>query len=229
MNVAVRGDEDGVGAAVGVAGGTVTAEAEADAVVAVGDAGLRAVAADPPSVPVLPVTDEGGRHLVGRSSLRAALTAVVAGEARVEPHPVLDVEADDGDAGRALREVTLMTAAPGCISEYAVGTAGERVAAVRADGMVVATPLGSDGYAAAAGGAVLTAGEGATVVPVAPFSTDADDWVFDPARGVDLSVEREGDVALFLDGARRGTVGVDADLRVGRATSVDLLRVPESG
>jgi NAD+ kinase len=208
-----------------VAGGTVTDETAADAVVAVGDSGLRSVATDPPGVPVLPVTDRGGRHLIARESLRAALTAVVAGDARIEPHPVFGVRRDGTGVGRALREVTLMTAAPGGISEYAIRTGRVGVAAVRADGVVVATPLGSDRYAGAAGGTVLVSGDGASVVPVAPFSTDAENWVLDAERGVGLSVEREGDVALFLDGTRCDVVGKGTTLTVDRDAEVELLGV----
>jgi NAD+ kinase len=222
VNVAVRGG-DGVDEAVGVAGATLVPEEEdCDAVVAVGEAALRSVAATPPAAPLLPVTATGGRHVVARDSLDAALAALVAGDVRTTTHPVLAVRRDETRVGRALRDVTVVAASPGCISEYAV-TAGDRpVASVRADGVVLATPMGSDGYAAAAGGSILDAGTGAAVVPVAPFSTAATTHVVDPAAGVAVAVKREGDVALFLDGDRRGSVAVGADLRIERDGTVDV-------
>jgi NAD+ kinase len=97
------------------------------------------------------------------------------------------------------------------------------VASVRADGVVVATPVGSDGYAAAAGGPVLDAGTGVAVVPIAPFSTAATTHVADPGDGLAVSVERRGEVAVYLDGVRRGAVDVDADLRIDRDGTLDVL------
>jgi NAD+ kinase len=227
VNVAVRDDGGAdVATAVGVAGATLVpedGERAVDAVVAVGEAALRSAAADPPDAPLLPVTAGGGRHLVARDSLDAALAAAVAGDTRVASHAVLGVRRDDAVVGRALRDVTVVTASPGSISEYAVTAGGRSVVSVRADGVVVATPVGSDGYAAAAGGPVLDAGTGVAVVPIAPFSTAATTHVTDPGAGLAVSVERRGEVAVYLDGVRRGAVDVDADLRIDRDGTLDVL------
>ncbi|MFB6195704.1 MAG: ATP-NAD kinase [Haloplanus sp.] len=231
MNVAVRGGDD-IETAIGVAGATRVEEdgdRAVDAVVAIGDDAIRSAAANPPEAPLLPVTPDGGRHLVARESLDAALAALTAGEGRVESHPVLDVWRDGATVTRALRDVALVTTAPASISEYAV-TAGESpMGSIRADGIVVAAPLGSDGYAAAAGGAVLESGTGVSVVPISPFSTAPEVRVLDPGVGITLSVEREGDVALFADGVRHGSVTVDADLRIDRAGTLDVLAPDGNG
>jgi NAD+ kinase len=232
MKVAVRGDRAAVESAVGVVGGAVVPEdgdADADAVVAVGEAAVRSAVDDRPTAPLLPVTDDGGRHLVARSSLTAALTAVASGETRVRTHPVLACERDGTVVGHAVREVTLMTARPGTISEYSVVADDGRLASVRADGVVVAPPLGSDRYAAAAGGAVVGPGSGVAVVPVAPFSTATDTWVVDPARGVEAGIEREGEVAVVVDGVRRADAGRGTTVRVERAGGLDIVAVPETG
>jgi len=225
VNVAVRGDDRGVQGVLDDAGVALVAEGGdrcIDAVLAVDEAGLRSVAADPPDAPVLHVTEDGGRGAVAPSALGDALATVDAGEGRVDPHPVLRVRRDGATVGRVLREVVLVTATPASISEYAVAGDGTDTS-VRADGVVVATPVGSDGYAAAAGGPTLEATTGVVVVPVAPFSTSADVTVVDPDAGLSLSVVREGEIALFLDGVRHGAVGVGADLRIERAGSVALV------
>jgi NAD+ kinase len=222
VNVALRGDDrdlrDGIDAAVVPEDG----DRNADAVVAVGESGLRSVATDVPGAPVLPVVDGGGRHAVDRSALGDALAAVAAGDRSVGTHPVLAVRRDGAQVGRLLRDAMLVTATPASISEYAFDGRGT-MASVRADGLVVATPMGSDGYAAAAGGPALDATTGVAVVPVSPFSTTATTTVVDPDAGLSLSVERDGEVALFLDGVRHGSVGVDTDLRIERVGSVALL------
>ncbi|AZH27168.1 hypothetical protein DU502_06490 [Haloplanus aerogenes] len=223
MNVAVRGGDDAVASAVGVGGATVVAEDDdPDLVVAVGDEAIQSAVTTPPNVPLLPVTAEGGRHLVARDSLDAAIAAVAAGDRRVDTHPILGLR--DGDAVvRALRDVTLVTDAPASISEYAVTVGEERLGSVRADGVVVATPLGSDGYAAAAGGPVVEAGAGVAVVPIAPFSTTASRRVVDPDAPLTVSVERDGAVAVVVDGVRRDVVDRGADLQVERVDSLDVV------
>jgi len=228
VNVAVRGGDgdDEVASAVGVGGATVVAEDDGpDLVVAVGDGAIQSAVTDTPAAPLLPVTPGGGRHLVARDSLDAAVAAVTAGDRRIDTHPILGLRHDTATVARALRDVTLVTDAPASISEYAVTVGAERLGSVRADGVVVATPLGSDGYAAAAGGPVIEAGAGAAVVPIAPFSTTASLRVVDPAPDTPLtvSVEREGPVAVVVDGVRRDTVDRGTDLRIERVDSLDVM------
>jgi len=224
VNVAVRGGSDEDAAALAVGGATVVEEAADPAVVvAVGDDAIQSAVADPPAAPLLPVTAAGGRHLVARDTLDAAVAAVADGDYRVAAHPVLGVH-DDGDAvASGLRDVTLVTDIPASISEYALAVGGERLGSVRADGVVLATPLGSDGYAAAAGGAVLEAGAGVAVVPIAPFSTAAETRVVDPDGTVTVSVEREGAVAVVVDGVHRGVVDQGTAVRIDRAGSLDVV------
>ncbi|MFC6988147.1 ATP-NAD kinase [Haloplanus sp. GCM10025708] len=221
VDVAFRGEAESVERAIRDAGVDVVAEADADVVVAAGDAAIHSLVETPADAPVLPVTPAGGRYAVPKSNVESAVASLAAGDYWHTTHPVLSVTVDGDHAGHALVDVTLMTSAPARISEYAVSAADRAVAAFRADGVVVATPFGSDSYAAAAGGAVLDAGTGLSVVPVAPFSTQTDVWVLDP--DVDLSVEREGDVSVYLDGDRRREVGEGAAVGVDRASTVEFL------
>lgn len=224
MNVAVRGGDDDDVAALAVGSATVVDEADDPAVVvAIGDEAIRSSVADSPEAPLLPVTEDGGRHLVARDALDAAIAAVVDGDRRVAAHPILGLHHDGDAVAHALRDVTLVTDAPASISEYAVTVGDERLGSVRADGFVVATPLGSDGYAAAAGGAVLEAGAGVAVVPIAPFSTATETRVADLDVPLTLTVEREGAVALVVDGVRRRVVDRGADLRIDRVGSLDVM------
>jgi NAD+ kinase len=224
VNVAVRGGSDDDAAALAVGGATVVDEtADPAVVVAVGDEAIRSAAVEPPAAPLLPVTAAGGRHLVARDSLDAAVAAVAAGDHRVTAHPILGVHADGDVVTRGLRDVTLVTDAPASISEYALTVGGERLGSVRADGVALATPLGSDGYAAAAGGPVLEAGAGVALVPISPFSTAAETRVVDPDGTVTVSVEREGAVALVVDGGHRGVVDRGSAVRIDRAGSLDVV------
>lgn len=189
----------------------------ADAVVAVGDEALRDAFVDAPDAPVIPV---GSRRLavdtdVAERRLGTLLAAAlgdgcddddrsVDGVRRVA-HPVLAIDAGDGTTRRAAFDVALVTAEPARISEFAIGFGGGADEAFRADGVVVATPFGSDGYANAVGGPVVAPGGGLSVTPIASFSTRTDAWI--AADRLSLSVERETEsVALVVDGRERGAV-----------------------
>lgn len=225
LRVAVAGDSASLDAT-GVE--RVGVDDDPDVVVAAGEPALIAFADDPPDAPVLPCWTGGGPSVVPPSALGRALGAVAAGEARVDEHPVLGVAVDGQSAGRALLDASLVTSDPARISEYGVHARGERVEAVRADGMTVATPLGSAGYARAAGGPLLAPGTGLAVVPVAPFTTRPTVRVLTP--DVTLSVERDdGPVALILDDTLRRRVDHDERVRVGRAGTVEVVDVPGVG
>lgn len=217
----------------------------ADAVVAVGDGAIRDVLVDAPDAPVIPV---GSRRLAvdadaAERRLRTLLDAAFRGEGgdgdrpvdgvRRIAHPVLAVDAGDGETRRAAFDVALVTAEPARISEFAVDFVGGADEVTRADGVVVATPFGSDGYANAVGGPVVEPGGGLSVAPIAPFSTRTDAWV--AAGRLSISVERETEsVALVVDGRERGSVephrpvAVEAVDRVALVTLGDARRARRS-
>ncbi|WP_280588228.1 ATP-NAD kinase, partial [Halorubrum sp. Boch-26] len=189
----------------------------ADAVVAVGDAALRDALVDAPDAPVIPV---GSRRLAvdaddAERRIGALLDVAFRGDAhdadppvegvRRVSHPILAVDTGDGRTRRAAFDVALVTAEPARISEFAIDFVGGADRVIRADGVAVATPFGSDGYANAVGGPVVESGGGLSVAPIAPFSTRTDAWV--AADRLSISVERETEsVALVVDGRERGTV-----------------------
>ena len=175
--------------------------------VAVGDEAIRDAAVNAPDEVVIPVAKR--RLAFDPGDAADALRRLLDGSLSDEPigrvaHPVLAV--DDGTtSARAAFDVALVTGEPARISEFAVAFARGRDESVRADGVVVATPLGSDGYANAVGGPLVEPGSGLSVAPIAPFSTHTETWVAGPS--VQLTVEREDEpIALTVDGDRRGVV-----------------------
>lgn len=220
--VAEAGGESETGTAASVVSG-------ADYVVALGEPALLAVARTEPDGPVLPVAAGRGVRSVPRERIDGAVTALLDGGFDRAVHPLLDVSVADRSRARVLTDLMLVSAEPAQISEYAVRADGERVAQFRSDGVVVAAPAGSTGYAGAAGGPVVPPGtEGLVVVPVAPFATDPDHWMLPPAR-VGLSVERdETDVHLIADDRVVGPVRPDESVSVSRASTVETVVVAES-
>ena len=206
----------------------------ADAIVAVGDDALREVLVEAPDAPVIPV---GSRRLAvdaddAERRVRTLLDAAIDGDERGDDrpadgvqrttHPILDVDAGRGESRRAAFDVALVTAEPARISEFAIDFVGGSDPAFRADGVVVATPLGSDGYANAAGGPVVEPGGGLSVASIAPFSTRTDAWV--AAEGLSISVEREAEsVALVVDGREREAVTPHRPVVIEAVDSVTLV------
>lgn len=180
----------------------VTAATGVEFVVAVGEPALLAVARATPDVPVVPVdAGRGVRSVPGEAeAIASALAALLAGEYTCEAHPILETRVGDRTTALALEDAMLASAEPAQISEYTVRAGDEPVARFRADGVVLATPAGSSGYARATGGPVVPPGADVlSVVPVSPFSTDVDHWVV-PLGDVTVSVERdETDIHLVAD------------------------------
>ncbi len=215
-------------------------------VIAVGDKALRSLLPDS-SAPILPVeTGISGLDSLASNRVRTELPGLLdlfsseqcGGSATgADPQqftvtrPVLGVDRPDGRV-HALRDVTLVTAEPARISEYTVvaGTAPSprQVTSVRADGVVVATPTGSHGYAHDAGGPRLAAETGVgAVVPIAPFSIDADHWVI-PLSDIRLTVDRDdASVELRLDGRQAGSVSSTETLRLRPVTTIETIAVEQ--
>lgn len=194
--------------------------ADPDLVVAVGDASLADLTESAPSVPVLAVDVEPGVPSVSRQEAPAAIAAVLDGAVpetarrRFEASAVGSADDESTATGTFLRDVMLVTGEPARISEYSVRSGDELVARFRADGVVVATPAGSPGYLAAAGGPIVEPGTGTlAVVPVAPFETDSEHWVLDDA-GVTLAAHRDEPVVLVTDGTERGRVSTDTPVEL---------------
>lgn len=194
------------------AGGSLVDPGEADALVAIGTEAVGeairtrvspAESADtadgrPTVVPVV------GREPTSESTALPAVERLLAGETRRVEHPIVSVTGASVTA-RAALDVAVVTDEPAQIARYGIERPNGRHVSVRADGVVIATPLGSRGYAAAVGSPQIDAGTGLAVVPVAPFSTQKPMWVVDGR--VRVGLERgDGAVALVVDGERRAAV-----------------------
>lgn len=174
------------------------ADDAADLVFAVGEAALLAFASAPTDRPIVPVETGAGRYDMSADDVTSAVDALVTGTYETVAHPILDVTVAGEPSGTALSDVTLMTSAAARISEYGIESPDGWTETVRSDGVVVASPIGSAGYARAVGGPLLAPETGLAVAPVSPYAMHADVWVVRPP--VTLTVERdEAEVSLRLD------------------------------
>ncbi|WP_330632622.1 NAD(+)/NADH kinase [Halocatena halophila] len=211
--------------------------------IAVGGAGIRSVL---PSIasPVLPVgLDWRGLESLPVDALPSILPTLCAAfgtDSTTESsslsasqltvtQPVL--RATCGDClGYALGDVTLIAGEPARISEFTVvagdGSSGRQITSVRADGIVVATPVGSHGYAHDAGGPLLGLETNvASIVPIGPFSTAPEHWVVD-LSAISLTVDRdEPAVELLVDGTLAGTVPATETVTLSAVDTIETIGI----
>ena len=203
--------------------------ATADVLLAIDDAALRAAVDSEHDQPLLalPAADSDDTP-----ADRETLLAHLAAHATTVPttsRRVLSVQAGD-TATRAVRDCAIVTTDPARISEYRAVTEAATLTTFRADGVVVATPLGTATYSRAAGGPRLTPDTGLAVVPIAPFAMTADQWVVSPP--LTLRVERDDAVSVLADGREVASGGADLTVSVsvaGSITVVDRRRLGERG
>jgi len=206
-------------AGVSVRNGTVDSVPSTARVVAVGQAAVRAVATADSDPLVVPVAAGRGVRSVARDDVATAVAGLDA--ATTERHPLFDVSVAGEDVGTFVFDVTAVTAEAARISEYAVETATDSVGQFRADGVTLATPAGSPGYARRIGGPVLApAASVGVVAPIAPFQVNPDHWVVS-LDGLSVSVERdEATVGLYADGEAVTTVACGESLGLQQSGTV---------
>jgi len=98
---------------------------------------------------------------------------------------------------------------------------GEELYKVEGDGIIIATPLGSSGYALAAGGSLIDIDlEAISLVPIASIQFNTKPVVLAPSRRIEIEVLSErGPVACIVDGQSIETVYPGEIIRIGRARS----------
>ncbi len=132
------------------------------------------------------------------------------------PALLLDI---DGERQIAVNDVSLQRRPGARVAQLAYGVDGEELGSVRADGLVVATPVGSTGYNLANGGPVLAWGvEGYVVSFIAPHSLTARALVVSPDDTLTVHNRSMEAVEVAVDG-RLGW-----ELGPGRALTVTFER-----
>jgi NAD+ kinase len=204
---------------------SVVESGAADLLVAVGVDGLRAAGETAASSPILSVGLDAACSLSTSdpATVADAVARVAAESVDAVPavtHRPLQLAAGESTA-MAVADCMLLTTQPARISEYAVTTGETPLTEFRADGVVVATPIGSGSYARAAGGPRLAPGSGVAVVPIAPFATQADSWVVQPP--LTLTVERDTDVTVFADDRRLTSGGTEISVTVTQGSPLSVV------
>jgi NAD+ kinase len=225
----VGGEAEAITAALEATGASVRAGApeqvlggDLDALVAAGAPVLSDLLRDRP-VPEMPVlVVDAGEGFPGTDGPAAAAADLGAGRYTTIEYPVFGVAVGGEHVGNAVLDTMVVTSDPGRISEFRI-TSDAELGAVRADGVVVATPAGSHGYARSAGGPRLRRGSGvAAVVPVAAFTMTLDRWVVELDATIEIASERDVPVSLLLDDERM-ELRPECTVTVTASDTVDLV------
>ncbi|AWB27394.1 NAD(+)/NADH kinase [Halococcoides cellulosivorans] len=199
----------------------VVERAQADAVAAVGRAGLRAAIAAGAET-ILPVDPPGDVPGVATDGIEAAIEALRSGAWTLRRFPIA-VASVDPDRYRALIDLAIVADGPDRVATVTVEDDGRRLDRVRADGVVAATATGSADYARSVGAPVLSRdADLLAIAPMGPFETDPDHWVVD---GVTITVD--GPASLVADGAPIAELPGETGVNISPSDTIGLI-VPET-
>jgi NAD+ kinase len=147
------------------------------------------------------------------------LDGVVAGSLEEQLRMTLRAELADGRAWGGINDVVVEKVVSRRLVQITVEINGQYFTTYRADGLIVATPLGSTAYSLSAGGPVLDPALDALILtPVAPHSLLSRSIVLAPDALVRMTVELDRPVRVNLDGR-------DA-VELGSGDSVTITRGP---
>jgi NAD+ kinase len=142
---------------------------------------------------------------IALQDMPASVGAILEGRYRMEERALLEAEILRGGA-RVLRTVALNEAvvgkgSQGRLIEVEVRIDGEYVYALRADGLIVATPTGSTAYALSAQGPILQPGVAAfALVPLNPHVLSARPVSVSDASVIEVALLHARDARAHFDG-----------------------------
>ena len=163
----------------------------------------------PHGVPILGINLGGFGFLaaIPRAGMLDSLSQIMRGDLRLQPRMMLEAKVLRG--GRevatfaALNDIVVGKGAFSRLFRLTTTVSGQRVSDLPADGMVVATPTGSTGYALSAGGpAVDPEARVIIVAPICPHTLSARSLVVPAGRVVEIGLPdpRGEEVFLTADG-----------------------------
>jgi NAD+ kinase len=169
----------------------------------------------------------------GPEDLEGALRRFVAGDYAADQRMVLEISTlGDRDERRwyALNDVVVHKGGKARVLRLTVDVDGEEIAALAADGLVIATPTGSTAYSLSAGGPIVVPSHDSILLtPISPHTLAIRPMVVAPGATVTVRVEDEDRDSLVAVDGQIGTMLGDTDgLTVRRAArSVRLVRFSE--
>jgi NAD+ kinase len=176
---------------------------DADAIVAIGGDGTFLSALRRTRVPLLPISagtvgilaEFDGRQ---ESDVAQAIDRLLDGRYQLEEPMKLAAQKEGNPLPDATNEYVVHSDQVGKMGRFEIAINGRAAGTVQADGLIVATPIGSTAYALSSLGPVVDpAVEGIVVTAIAPFRVGARAIVLDPLSTVTVrTTGRAGAIAL---------------------------------
>ena len=166
------------------------------------------------------------------TGMEATLDAMLAGRYQEERRTLLAAIVVRSDGGRdeafALNEAVVNRGSLGSMIDCAVEIDGRFVYAMRADGIIVATPTGSTAYALSAGGPILDPQLASfLLVPVAPHALTHRPIAISDAAHISITVLSARDAGFHCDGQGHYTLAEGDRVELSRATHAARFLHPE--
>ncbi len=162
------------------------------------------------------------------SQMETAIGAMLDGRYVEERRTLLDTQIAGGRAF-ALNDVVVNRGIGGSMIEYRVEIDGRFVYAMRADGLIVATPTGSTAYALSAGGPIIAPEVPAlALVPVAPHALTHRPVAVHESAVIAITIQRGPDASVHCDGQSRFPLSEGDCVTIRRAEHAARFLHPEN-
>lgn len=154
-----------------------------------------------------------------RPAVDSALERLVGGQYFVDERMKVAIRAGEKKVPDALNEVVIHCAHPARMGQFEIDLDGMRLGRIQADGIILATPTGSTGYALSALGPIVEPGvDGIVVVPIAPFRAVSRAIVIDPLHTVTVrAVQTTFPTVAVVDGQEEVAVPPEEAVLVYRS------------
>jgi NAD+ kinase len=150
---------------------------------------------------------------------RESLEKVIRGELKTEEFMRIEGIADDRKI-TAINEIAVLSSIPAKLVGISVKVDGVMIEALRGDGMVFSTPIGSTAYALSSGGPVIDPYiQSILIVPIAPFKIGWKPWVVGEDRQIETSIY-SGKALVVADGQET------FDLKLGETLIIKKSKYP---
>ncbi|MGN0304487.1 MAG: NAD kinase [Prevotella sp.] len=142
---------------------------------------------------------------VNPAELEFAVSAIYAGDYKVDAHSVLSIDVDGKELNTvpfAINDVALLKRDTASMISVRASVDGEYLMTYQADGLIVTTPMGSTAYSLSNGGPIIAPGAGILcLTPVAPHSLNVRPIVVTDDSVITLNVESRSHTFLVaVDG-----------------------------
>ncbi len=146
------------------------------------------------------------------------LKAVLNGSAVFSKRMLLQVTLPDGQVRRVLNEVVIHWGGIARLIDLGIRMGNSREIELRADGLIISTPIGSSAYSYAASGPLVHPDiEGILLTPICPYAGLKRPLLVPPHMEPELVLKRGQDLKLTLDGHTRVDLVSGQSVRIGRA------------